>query len=165
MRYVLTILGLAILMGASPVMARGNTLKSEQIACLALNIYHEARGESIKGQIAVGLVTLNRVASKLYPNTICKVVKQAKRWNGNLVRGKCQFSWWCDGRSDTPRNREAWVKAKSIAKVVLGSYNRPGRDITNGSMWYHADYVNPKWAKNLVRTVRFDEHIFYTLPK
>ena len=155
MRYVLTILSLVALMGVSSVEAKQNsiTANDDQLACLALNIYHESRGESIMGQIAVGYVTLNRVASKLYPNTICSVVKQAK-----------QFSWFSDGKSDKPHNLEAWVVSQSIANSVLGAYNRGEQDITQGSMWYHADYVNPKWAKNLVQTVRFAKHIFYTTP-
>lgn len=162
MRYLLTILGLSVLLGVSPVEARGNNgFDNEQFTCLALNVYHESRGESVDGQIAVGFVTLNRVASDRFPNTICGVVKQAKLWNGNPVRDRCQFSWWCDGRSDKPRNKEAWLKAKAVAYGVLDAYKRSGKDITNGSMWYHADYVNPKWSKNLLQTVRFDDHIFY----
>ena len=166
MRYVLTILSLVALMGVSSVNAKENsiTANDDQLACLALNIYHESRGESIMGQIAVGFVTLNRVASKLYPDTICNVVKQAITRNGKPILNRCQFSWWCDGRDDKPHNKEAWTLSQSIANSVLGAYNRDELDITQGSLWYHADYVNPKWAKNLVQTVRFNDHIFYTAP-
>jgi len=159
-------LGLVTLMGVSSVKAEENNIigNDEQLSCLALNIYHESRGESIMGQIAVGFVTLNRVASKLYPDTICNVVKQAITRNGSPVLNRCQFSWWCDGRSDKPRNKEAWTVAKSIANGVLDAYNRAEKDITYGSLWYHADYVTPKWTKKLVQTVRFDDHIFYTTP-
>ena len=167
MRYVLTILSLVALMGVSSVNAKENsiTANDDQLSCLALNIYHESRGESIMGQIAVGFVTLNRVASKLYPDTICNVVKQAITRNGKPILNRCQFSWWCDGRSDKPHNKEAWMVSQAIANSVLGAYNRDELDITQGSLWYHAAYVNPKWAKNLVQTVRFNDHIFYTAPK
>ena len=73
--------------------------------CLATNIYHEARGESYAGKVAVANVTMNRVTSPKFPNTICDVVYQAQtkeNWKGNTVpkRNKCQFSWYCDGKSD-----------------------------------------------------------------
>ena len=68
-------------------------IDQEELTCLAKNIYFEARGENRTGQYAVGLVTLNRLKSKRFPNTICKVVKQAKYWNNNPVRNKCHFSW------------------------------------------------------------------------
>ena len=65
------------------------------LVCLALNIYFEARNQPTSGQIAVAEVTLNRVASRNYPNTVCGVVKQSNK-NG------CAFSWYCDGKSDKP---------------------------------------------------------------
>ena len=70
----------------------------ESLRCMALNIYHEARGEPIEGKIAVGHVVLNRAASRRFPGQICAVVKQG----GENRRYRCQFSWWCDGRSDRP---------------------------------------------------------------
>jgi spore germination cell wall hydrolase CwlJ-like protein len=71
----------------------GNNLR-----CLALNIYHEARGEPVSGQCAVGHVVMNRVSDNHYPDSICGVVKQG----GAVKRYRCQISWWCDGRSDRP---------------------------------------------------------------
>ena len=73
---------------------------SDEITCLAQNIYFEARSEPVAGMLAVGHVVLNRVASDRFPDTVCKVIRQG----GERRRHRCQFSWWCDGRSDKPHN-------------------------------------------------------------
>ena len=66
----------------------------EQLRCMALNIYHEARSDSTLGQEAVGMVTMNRVYSDKYPDTICDVVYQSHlNSKGAPIRNKCQFSW------------------------------------------------------------------------
>jgi len=132
-----------------------------QRECLALNIYHEARNQSIKGQIAVGLVTLNRVKSDLYPDTICDVVTQAQYNNGVIVPHKCQFSWWCDTLSDTPKNKPVWKKVQHLANTILNKYGKEINDITKGSLWYHATYVKPEWVTMFRKTVKVDDHIFY----
>lgn len=133
----------------------------EQHHCLALNLYHEARGDSELGQKAVGWVTLNRVHSSRYPDTICDVVYQARLdSNGNPVRNQCQFSWWCDGKSDTPRNAEMWERMQHVAHYVMQNYGEV-EDVTSGAIMYHASYVNPYWASSYDRTVRIDTHIFY----
>ena len=76
----------------------------KQVMCLAENIFYESAHEPLDGQVAVAFVTLNRVKSKSYPNNICSVVKQKN------PRG-CQFSWYCDGKSDNPKDTEAWDRA------------------------------------------------------
>jgi spore germination cell wall hydrolase CwlJ-like protein len=123
---------------------------TNQEFCLAQNIYFEARNQTVEGMEAVALVTLNRVASKSYPNTICKVVWQKK-----------QFSWTHDGKSDTPRERLAWKIAKDVAASVLVNYDTTGYDFTGGAMWYHAKYVTPSWGKSLNQTATIGDHIFY----
>ena len=128
--------------------------------CLALNIYHEAKNQSIKGQMAVAFVTLNRVISSKFPNTICSVVKQARYWKTHPIRNKCHFSWWCDGKSDKPKNEKAWTQAQTIADTVVDNYDREP-DITEGSLWYHADYVRPYWKSKYTQTVKIEKHIFY----
>lgn len=134
----------------------------QQRRCLALNIYHEAKNQTINGQIAVAIVTLNRVQSNLYPNNICDVIKQARYYkSGRLIRGKCQFSWWCDGKSDKPYEKMAWDIALYLSIMVLEDYRLVEYDSTDGSMWYHANYVKPRWTKKLVRTTTVDDHIFY----
>lgn len=135
---------------------RMNEVDAEQIYCLALNVYHEARSEPVSGKLAVGYVVLNRVSDKRFPNTICDVVQQG---SGKLHH--CQFSWWCDGKSDTPKNIKAWNESIQIAEQI---YENTTHDLTSGAKWYHADYVSPSWARRLVQTVEIGHHIFYTDP-
>jgi N-acetylmuramoyl-L-alanine amidase len=132
---------------------------NEATECLALNVYHEARGESLAGQYAVADVVLNRVDSKLYPNDICSVVKQARLWKGNPVRNKCQFSWYCDGKSDEPESQHAWMISVEVAISILhyGKY----RGITEGATHYHTDYVSPRWNRDMHLIGRIGDHIFY----
>lgn len=133
----------------------------EQLQCMALNIYHEARSDSALGQEAVGMVTMNRVYSDKYPDTICDVVYQAHvNSKGNPIRNKCQFSWYCDGKNDTPRDTVKFLEAKTHAKWVMDNYGIE-RDITDGALMYHASYVNPYWSKSYTKTSRIESHIFY----
>lgn len=133
----------------------------EQHECLAMNIYHEARGDSRLGQKAVGFVTMNRVFDKRYPNTVCDVVYDAHVDSRGLpLRNKCQFSWYCDGKSDEPKSPESWQEAREVADIVLSQYGRV-EDFTSGATMYHASYVNPYWAPSYEKTVRIDTHIFY----
>ncbi|MDH3593714.1 MAG: cell wall hydrolase [Rhodospirillales bacterium] len=126
----------------------------EELNCLALNIYFEARNEPSKGQAAVAHVVLNRVSDPRFPDTVCKVVRQG----GERVRHRCQFSWWCDGLSDRPRNRKVWEASKAMAGDV---YWGRSEDPTNGAMWYHADYVMPYWGRVFKRGPKIGRHIFY----
>lgn len=126
-----------------------------EIRCLALNIYFEARGEPESGQLAVSHVVMNRVASKRFPGTVCGVIQQG----GALQRHRCQFSWWCDGRSDKPENKRLWEKSAELAlKVYWGRTVDP----TGGALWYHADYVKPAWRKTYERGPKIGRHIFYS---
>ncbi len=134
----------------------GTDLNSE-FQCLALNVYWEARSESSLGQFAVAAVTLNRVAHKRFPGSICEVVQQG----GAERRHRCQFSWWCDGKSDDPTNDAAWQAAKSIAYTAL-FFDPP--DPTDGALWYHADYVDPHWRSAMSHTATIGRHIYYRKP-
>ncbi len=129
----------------------------EQRTCLALNVYHEAKNQDTVGQAAVAMVTLNRVADPRFPETICAVVKHTK-YPG--VKHKCQFSWYCDGKSDKPKERKAWAIAKAIANRVLETWTVK-KDPTNGAKWYHAHYVNPRWSKKFIKVATIQDHIFY----
>ena len=150
----------------------------DEMHCLAKNIYFEARGESLRGKIAVANVTMNRVEDPNYPNTICGVVYQAKysKWwqehNGSLVpiRNQCQFSWYCDGKSDTlyltnkkgdviKANMQSWLDSINIAK---DSIRGEVTDVTHGALWYHADFVQPYWSVHYKETTKVGAHIFYT---
>ena len=131
------------------------------IFCLALNIYHEAKNQSYLGQLAVGQVTMNRVFDERYPDTICEVVKQGPTysWKPDFpVRNRCQFSWYCDGKSDIPKDDHAYEVAMMAAEDVY--YNKTN-DLTDGATHYHAYYVIPGWAKTKTPTVRIEDHIFY----
>lgn len=128
----------------------------ESLACMAENIYHEARGEPISAQIAVAKVVMNRVYHRRFPGTVCDVVKQGGEWPHH----NCQFSWWCDGRSDAILDTGAMSKALSLAREVLsGDHDDP----TDGAMWYHATRVSPDWRKDFAEGPTIGNHIFYRL--
>lgn len=140
-----------------------NIITHDDVQCLAENIYFEARSESLAGQLAVAFVTLNRVRDVRYPSTICDVVYQGPtytNWKGNElpVRHKCQFSWYCDGLSDEPKDSQSMDEAYSIALEVLSGNSL---DFTHNATHYHSIKVNPHWAKHMDKTVRIDDHIFY----
>jgi spore germination cell wall hydrolase CwlJ-like protein len=124
--------------------------------CLAEAIYFEARGESEKGRAAVAQVVLNRVSSGLYPSTICGVVFQ-NRWRYHA----CQFSFACEGQSLRITEPEAWQTAERIAAKV-GSGETYLADV-GAATHYHADYVQPYWARRLEKTDVIGHHIFYKL--
>lgn len=129
--------------------------------CLAKNIYFEARNQSETGMIAVSHVVLNRVESNKFPNHICDVITQAKRTSsGKLIRHRCQFSWYCDGLSDYPRNKQSWEQAKRVALEAYQLHSA-GWDVTNGSTYYHAKNVNPHWASAFNYVSQIDDHLFY----
>jgi len=139
-------------------------LPEKELNCLAQNIYHEARGESEYGQMAVTHVVMNRVSSKDFPNTPCQVIKQARYRNGQIIRNACQFSWYCDGEVDVnpknPTNKEAWEKS---VQVAIDSYllYYLGVDMSKGAINYHATYVTPKWSRTMKKTAHIGYHVFY----
>lgn len=128
----------------------------EELRCLALNVYWEARSEPFEGQLAVAHVTLNRVEHEKYPSSICGVVKQG---GPNRGWGGCQFSWFCDGKSDKPRDRAAWRSALAVAWLALleTDGDRPAGD----ALYYHADYVQPDWAERMRKVTQIGRHIYY----
>ena len=127
------------------------TLRQEQF-CLALSIYWEARGEDRRGMIAVGWTILNRVQSEHFPSSPCDVVRQ-----GGEVP-PCQFSWWCDGKSDRPRDRDSWTTALLISAELLVN---PPPDPTGGALFYHSTDINKPWRRKRIRTARIGAHVFY----
>lgn len=130
----------------------------EATLCLALAIYHESRGEPLAGQLAVGLVIMNRVDSPRHPDDICSVVKQGQYWKGYPVRNKCAFSFWCDGKSDTPKDNNAWAESINLAYRIENGFVV---DFTESATHYHADYVSPYWADEMAHVVTIGQHIFY----
>ena len=129
--------------------------------CLADNIYFEARNQGFAGWVAVAQVTLNRVRDDRFPNTICEVVKQGLtyKWKPSVpIRNQCQFSWYCDGKSDVAKEKDAWEESVSVAKGVYYGYLDA---YLEGATHYHAYYVNPSWAETKTYITRIDDHIFY----
>jgi len=127
---------------------------STALMCLALNVYHETRNSPMSEGYAVSHVVLNRVAHDRWPDDVCSVVKQGY----SKGKHKCQFSWYCDGKSDTPYEKKAWALSQLIAQDVLdGSVP----DNTDGATHYHAHYVKPFWAKALTKTVSLKTHKYY----
>ena len=114
----------ATISSASSLDAKGLFTSEErsEMWCLAQNIYYEARGSNRADRVAVADVVLNRVEDTRYPNTICEVVHQGKQkpsWKDPnkmvMVRNACQFSWYCDGKADDPKDLDSWVDAQQIA--------------------------------------------------
>jgi spore germination cell wall hydrolase CwlJ-like protein len=123
-----------------------------EFRCLALNLYWEARGEGVDGMTAVGWVVLNRVRSREFPSTICGVVFQGGE------TPPCQFSWWCDGRSDAPREAASWRQAQAVTARLLRA---PPADPTRGGLFYHATSIRTPWLRKRERTARIGRHVFY----
>jgi spore germination cell wall hydrolase CwlJ-like protein len=131
--------------------------------CLAKNIYFESGNQPLAGKIAVAQVVLNRMEHKSYPKDVCGVVYDAKwrtDWRGKEVpvRNMCQFSWFCDGKSDEPLDTKTWELSLEVAYDVLW---RHYPDITEGATHYHTLYVDPYWSSSLNETVTITDHIFY----
>jgi len=139
--------------------------RGDEVECLALNIYHEARNQPLVGKLAVAEVTLNRVKDDRFPNNICGVVYQGYYYtNNNPIKNKCQFSWWCDGKSDRPRDKKAWEESMRLASYVQsGLFDNI--EVVNGSTHYHAVYVSPYWTKMKKKVKVIADHVFYVWEK
>ena len=137
-------------------------------------MYHEARDQGSAGLLAVSSVVLNRVKDKRFPNDICEVIEQGptrESWKTRQtpdptdavfypIKNRCQFSWYCDGKSDVPKDVKTYERLLTIASSIV--YNKfDFVDITDGALFYHADYVTPSWAKTKIKTVEIQDHIFY----
>jgi N-acetylmuramoyl-L-alanine amidase len=166
MRNIIAVACLLISAGTSQAMALFEAENYPEHYCLALNIYFESRGSNLADKAAVADVVLNRVNDSRYPNTVCEVVKQGKQkpsWKDPnkmvMVRNACQFSWYCDGKKDEPKDTDAWVEAQMTAWSMMEF--EKFRGITEGATHYHATYVRPAWAKQLQLVGRIGAHIFY----
>ena len=137
----------------------------KEVDCLANNIYFESAYEPKSGQKAVAFVTLNRVKSEQFPDSICEVVKQKTRNNAKTV---CQFSWYCLAKPKSlfyrrhleKTNNELYYEIRDLAIFVYANYGRI-YDPSLGSLYYHADYVRPKWRHSFVKMATIGKHIFY----
>ena len=121
---------------------------TDEANCIAVAVYHEARGESLEGQMAVAKVIMNRAASGKYPSSWCGVVKQP--W---------QFSFVHHGQfPSVDQTSDAWHKAIGVTRLAVAN---AVPSVPTGCMWYHADYVAPRWRINLTRVEKIGDHIFY----
>ena len=148
---------------STPLLTWEPVISQSEIECMAKNIYFEAAVESTAGQLAVAQVTLNRVKSKHYPNTVCEVVYEGPHTtNGFPKRDRCQFSWYCDGKGDDPKIKgKLWESAHDLARYVL-KRRHDLIDITDGATHYHATYIDaPRWAHQKIKHMTIDQHIFY----
>jgi len=146
-----------------------------EIYCLAINAYHEARGEGFDDKLATTQVVMNRVDSFDYPETACDVVTQGpivESWKTRKdptltemereyypKRNRCQFSWFCDGRSDLIYDMEDGFEDSVIAAYL--THSGWGEDIVNGATHYYAhDKVTPSWAKDMRVTIKLNGHTY-----
>lgn len=144
--------------GYQPMAKRVEVANAER-DCLAQAIYHEARGESQAGQLAVANVIVNRARSDKYPSSLCGVIYQGAK-NG---RYRCQFTFACDGNNDAPRERQAWVRSEALAKDVYVEY-ATGAEIgavPDSALFYHTTNVRPSWSYTYSRVAEVGAHIFY----
>lgn len=129
--------------------------RTRQLECLTRNIYWEAANEPFEGKVAVAQVTMNRLESGKFPNSLCGVIYQKNVFYEKVV---CQFSWYCEGAHKMkPVNHPLWKESEEVAKkVLLEGFRLPS---LKDAMFYHADYVNPGWK--LPRIEKIGRHIFY----
>lgn len=124
----------------------------DALTCLARSIYWEAKGGTSDDMEAVANVVVNRLGHKGFPDTVCEVVKQGSEQHA------CQFSWWCDGRSDQVEEDAPYAVAKEIARKAL---NQQLPDHTHGAMYFHDSSASPAWAKEYVKTAKIGKFSFY----
>jgi len=125
---------------------RSRDFREQSIACLARNVYYEARGEPISGQYAVAEVTMNRLAVRPFPRTTCAVVYEPSA-----------FSWTIEKGLAEPAGPQ-WAQAQLVAENVYSGKHAP---IMRGALYYHAVYVKPAWAAEKRRLGRIGQHVFY----
>jgi spore germination cell wall hydrolase CwlJ-like protein len=130
--------------------------RASDLRCLAENVYFEARGEPRAGQVAVAEVTLNRVASPYFPDTICEVVHEA-RWDPIRQRMVAAFSWTELDETRAPRG-PAWREAMTAATAVYEGAHTP---VVPGALYYHATSIKPRWARTKKSVAKIGNHVFY----
>jgi len=128
----------------------------QEMECLTQNIYYEAASEPYEGKLAVAQVTLNRLASGRFADTICGVVKQKDKINGATV---CQFSWFCNKINALIRNKYEWEESEIVARKALTENSPHDYLAQRNALYYHANYVNPGWHYR--RIGQIGNHIFY----
>ncbi len=131
-------------------------INEREVFCLAENIFFEAGNQPDIGKVAVGFVTINRLFSVYFPNSICGIVYQR-------VGTACQFSWVCQKARIIKRkekDEDMWLRSVAIARLVVETYHQDD-DPTDGALFFHANYVRPKWSKKYIMTTKINDHLFY----
>jgi spore germination cell wall hydrolase CwlJ-like protein len=132
--------------------------EAKEYECMVQNLWFEARGTQLKEMYAVAWVVKNRMTDGRFPTTICGVVKETKE-------KYCEFSWYCDGKSDQPviRNKADQIAMSKIQKIAKefssGQIKVP--DLTNGAVFFHNVRVNPSWASVYNQTIVIQHHKYY----
>lgn len=143
-----------------PVIRVADRFMRDELLCLSLNLYHEARGSSQDDQEGTISVVFNRVINVNWPNNVCDVIWE-RSWVSYLDRTIAQFTWTLDGRGDHPRDRTAW---RSAQQVAYKNYTDPARiDKTNGATHYHALTISPKWSKRGFNKIKLGLHMYMKL--
>ena len=155
---------MASLLAAAVALAVPAKADEVEAGCLALNAYHEARGQPVLGQLLTMLVVMNRVTDSRYPATPCEVIYEGpvvESWRGTMipVRDMCQFSWWCDGRSDAVHDIAAYVHLYELSKAVLAG---EVKDFSEGATHYHSLDTDPGWGFEPLGEI--GDHIYYRQP-
>lgn len=145
--------------GYQPIEKRIERANAER-DCLAQAIYHEARGESDAGQLAVANVIVNRARSGKFPSTLCGVIYQ----NAEKGRYRCQFTFACDGRSDAPGERRAWARSAALAEDVYAEFalGENVGAVPKSTLYYHTTAVRPSWSSTYNAVAKIGSHIFYS---
>ena len=143
----------------SATYAAAQEVPSKQVKCVAEAMYFEARDQGWKGMLAVGVVIKNRMMNPRWPSTACQVVRQGRTWNGNPVRHKCQFSYYCDGKHERPAEPGPWTTALDLAQQILVA------DLTivglEDATHYHTTSVRPRWSRTMDPCGKIGQHVFY----
>lgn len=156
-----------VLVDLTPTAEQGEVIPDvdpAELECLAEAIYFEGRNQTMPGMVAIANVILNRANSPKFPDTVCGVVQQGPMDGSKITKGRCQFSYYCDGKSDsfpvndTPAEVRAAGWAGLAAELVLYG---AAPDLSKGSTYYHADYVRPFWSKTFQKVAVVDTHVFY----
>lgn len=141
---------------ANQIRIKSDRVRHAELTCLARNIYFEARGESIMGQFAVAEVTMNRVLSKRFPDSVCTVVHE-KRWDAIRKRYVGAFSWTELDFLKKPKGKP-WARA---TKVAIAAYDKQEAAKVPGALFYHAERINPQWSRTKKMVAKIGRHKFY----
>lgn len=141
--------------GAQAVDPAGKAPLDDALTCLARSIYWETKGKDEAEMAAVANVVMNRLSNDGFPKTVCEVVTEGSE------QGRCQFSWWCDGRPDSVQEEAPYATAKELARRAL---NQQLPDRTRGALYFHGRGATPSWAADFIKTYETKAHIFYKPP-